>query len=379
MFGPCGQDSNLRIVTMTKKSYSVVVMDGDGIGPEVVHEALRVLDAVAEKFHFRLDYLHVPAGDASLQQFGDALPEKSVEAFASSDACLKGPVGESVRTINDKLRFGFDLYANLRPARSYPGICPPALRPNIDMTVIRENSEGFYRGLESRLTPDLATTTGVFSTRGAERIAEFTFRYAKSKVRRPGLEPSVVLATKANIFPQTHGMYLRAFEKLSHRYPQIGFQHYYADALCAHLVRNPEKFDVIVSENLLADLLSDLAGQVAGGLGMTPGTNINYETKHAYFEPTHGCAPDIAGKGIADPIGQIRSGGLMLEYIGAVHGDSALRRAAIAIEKSIGSLLSKPKRLQLPQELGGEAGSKKVTDVLISKLKEDGETRTSFA
>src|SRR2546425_11701682 len=174
---------------MTKKKYSVVGMDGDGIGPEVVHEALRVLDAAAEKFHFRLDYRHVPAGDASLRQFGDALPEKSVEAFASSDACLKGPVGESVRTINDKLRFGFDLYANLRPARSYPGICPPALRPNIDMTVIRENSEGFYRGLESRLTPDLATTTGVFSPRGAQRIAEFTLDTPRARLDAQGLNP----------------------------------------------------------------------------------------------------------------------------------------------------------------------------------------------
>jgi len=141
--------------------------------------------------------------------------------------------------------------------------------------------------------------------------------------------------------------------------------------LCALLVRSPERFDVIVSENLLADLLSDLAGQVAGGLGMTPGTNINYETKHAYFEPTHGCAPDIAGKGIADPIGQIRSGALMLEYLATVHEDPALRRAAIAIENSIGALLNSPNRALLPRELGGESGSKVVTDAVVSKMTED--------
>jgi 3-isopropylmalate dehydrogenase len=359
---------------VVKKRYSIAVMEGDGIGPEVVKATLRVLESVREKFHFRLDYRFVPAGDSALRKFGDALPENSVEAFASSDACLKGPVGESVRIINDKLRFGFDLYANLRPARSYPGICPPALRPNIDLTVIRENSEGFYRALESRLSPGLAITTGVFTSRAAERIADFAFRYARNKVRRPGLRPAVTLATKANIFPETHGMYLSAFEKLSRRYRQIRFEHCYADAMCALLVRSPERFDVIVSENLLADLLSDLAGQVAGGLGMTPGTNINYETRHAYFEPTHGCAPDIAGKGIADPIGQIRSGALMLEYLGTIYADVVLRQAAIAIEDSIGSLLNDPNRSILPRELGGKSGSRKVTDAVISRIEEDQES-----
>ncbi len=352
-----------------KSSYSVVLTRGDGIGPEIMDAALKVLESASKKYRFHLETAEVPAGDQALKEFGEALPQKSVEAFAHSDACLKGPVGETVMELNQKLRFGFDLYANIRPARSYPRISPPALRPDIDLAVLRENSEGFYRALENEITPGTWTAAGVFTERGARRIAKFSFDYAKrrSRIMREK-HPKVTLATKANVFRNTHGMYLRVFEEVAGENPDVKFEHLYADAMCARLVRDPQNFDVVASENLLADLLSDLAGQAAGGLGMTPGTNINYETKHAYFEPTHGSAPDIVGKGLANPIGMIRSGALMLEYLGLAFEDPVLSQAAEFIENSIGRLLSSGDTSAMPRELGGQADSMKVAETLANLI-----------
>jgi 3-isopropylmalate dehydrogenase len=154
-----------------KSVYSIALMRGDGIGPEIIAATLKVLDSVSSKQHFRLEYREVQAGDGALKEFGDALPKESLDAFAECDACLKGPVGETVMDINLKLRFGFDLYANIRPCRSYPGISPPALRPDIDLVVLRENSEGFYKALENEITPGTWTASGVFTEKGANRIA----------------------------------------------------------------------------------------------------------------------------------------------------------------------------------------------------------------
>lgn len=353
---------------MAKKSYSVCLMRGDGIGPEIFDSALHVLDSALGKYKIHVEYREVPAGDSALRQYGDPLPRRSVEAFAESDACLKGPVGETVMDINTKLRFSFDLYANIRPAKSYSAICPLALRPDIDVIVIREAAEGFYRAIENEVVLGIWTCTGIFTETAARRIAEFSFRYLTAKKREKSA--TLALATKANIFRKTHGMYWRVFQEVSRDYPQIRFEHYYADALCARLVREPHKFDMIVSENLLADLLSDLVGQVAGGLGMILGTNINYETKRAYFEPIHGCAPDIVGKGIANPIGLIRAGGLMLEYLGMVYDDPKLTEASLCMESAVETLLSSNDKSILPFEIGGRAHASKVAESLASIISE---------
>ncbi|HKM78446.1 MAG TPA: isocitrate/isopropylmalate family dehydrogenase [Candidatus Bathyarchaeia archaeon] len=350
---------------MPKKTYKICLMRGDGVGPEIFDATMLVLNTVCDRFKIVLDYIDVLAGDLALRKLGVALPKSSLEAFATSDACLKGPVGETVMDINVALRFGFDLYANLRPARSYPSICPPALRPDIDIVVIRENSEGFYRALENQVEPGVWTSAGVFTEKGAKRLANFAFNYAMKRRTSKTGNRKLVLATKANIFRNTHGMYLKIFEETAPLYPNVTFQHLYADALCARLVRDPENFDVIASENLIADLLSDLVGQVAGGLGMTPGTNINYETKHAYFEPTHGCAPDIAGKGIANPIGQIRAAALMLDYLGTTYEDPKLNEASACIESAIDKLLAS-EHARLPIEVGGQANTADVGKSIAS-------------
>jgi 3-isopropylmalate dehydrogenase len=353
---------------LTKRVYRICLMRGDGVGPEIVDAALRVLESVQKRFDFILAYTEVPAGDSAFAECGDALPQESVEAFAASDACLKGPVGQTVMTINTKLRFAYDLYANVRPARSYPGICPPALRPDIDITVIRENSEGFYRALENEVEPGVWICCGVFTERAAKRLAEFAFKYSEVKSRNSGRAPKVTLGTKSNIFRKTHAMYFEIFSQVAEHHRKVEFEHCYADALCARIVREPQQFDIVVSENLLADLISDLAAQVAGGLGMSPATNINYETRHAYFEPTHGSAPDIVGKNLANPIGQIRAAALMLEYLAMINTDARLNEAAVTIESAIQKLLNSSDPAVLPTEVGGKANAVSIAEAIVSTI-----------
>lgn len=355
---------------MAKKTYEICEIPGDGIGPEIISAAKEVLQAVQDVFGFKLNYRLAPCGDKVKKETGNAIPKESIEIFKKCDATLKGPVGETIRDFVVAFRQNFDLYVNIRPAISYPTICPPALKPNINLVVIRENSEGLYKAIENEIIPGVWTSTGVYTVNGCERIAKFSFEYAKKRLEQGVGKGEVVLATKKNIFRKTHGIFYEAFEKISCHYPEIRFIHYYADAMCAYLVRKPQEFDVIVSENLLADLLSDLAGEVSGGLGMTAGTNVNPETKRGVFEPTHGCAPDIAGSGKANPIGQIRSAALMLEFLGLTHNDNKCIEASIMIEKAIEHLLVRGKKEDLPIELGGKAKTSDVGNKIASYIRE---------
>ncbi|MEM2982519.1 MAG: isocitrate/isopropylmalate family dehydrogenase [Candidatus Bathyarchaeia archaeon] len=349
-----------------KDNYRIAVIEGDGIGPDIVKEAIRVLESVQSKFGFRLEYVEAPMGDRVKETLGEAVPKESLDVFLKSDAGLKGPVGETTRDLVQALRFNLDLYANIRPAKSYSTITPPALRPDIDMIVVRENTEGLYRAMEDEIVPGVWTTTGVYTEKACERIVRLSFDLAKNRLVRGG-KGEVVLAHKANIFRKTHGMFKELFRRISVDYPEVKARDLYADAVCALLVKEPHKFDVIVAENLIADLLSDLAGQVAGGLGMTAATNFNMERGIGYFEPTHGCAYDIAGTGKANPIGQISSAGLMLEFLGNYHQDRRLLDASRSIEIAVEKYLTGSPREDLPIELGGRANTLKVGE-RISRL-----------
>ncbi|MGQ9543167.1 MAG: isocitrate/isopropylmalate dehydrogenase family protein [Candidatus Bathyarchaeia archaeon] len=349
-----------------KDTYRIAIIEGDGIGPDIVREARRVLDSVQDKFGFRLKYVEAPMGDRVKEATGEAVPKKSLETFLESDAGLKGPVGESTRDLVQALRFNLDLYANIRPAKSYSTITPPALRPDIDMIVVRENTEGLYRAMEDEVIPGVWTTTGVYTEKACERITRLSFDLAKNRLGKGG-KGEVVLAHKANIFRKTHGMFREIFRKVGGEYPEVKARDLYADAVCALLVKEPQRFDVIVAENLIADLLSDLAGQIAGGLGMTAATNFNPERGIGYFEPTHGCAYDIAGTNKANPIGQISSAGLMLEFLGTHHKDKRLLEAAHSVELAIERYLKSSGRSELPIELGGRADTRMVGE-RISKL-----------
>ncbi len=353
---------------LAEAEYKIALILGDGIGPKVIDAAKEVLRAAQELCKFRLAYKLAPCGDSTKAETGEAVPESSVKTFLESHACLKGPVGETVMDVNRRFRFDFDLYANIRPAKSYPQITPPALRPDIDLVVIRENTEGFYKAIEDQVAPGLWLTSGLYSDKACKRIAKFSFEYAQKRLKSRGGKGKVAFAHKANVFRNSHGMFLSICKQTASIYPEIEFSSYYADAMCALLVRQPHTFDVILAENLIADLLSDLAGQVAGGLGMTAGTNINYERKLGYFEPTHGSAPDIAGSGKANPIGQIRSAALMLEFLGMAHGDGRCVRASEMIERAIEEYLTKLNKMSLPVELGGNASTSKVGEAIASKL-----------
>lgn len=356
---------------IAKKTYGICEIPGDGIGPEIISATKEVLQAAQDASGFQLRYHLAPCGDRVKKETGTAIPKESIETFKKCDAALKGPVGDTVRDFVVAFRQQFDLYANVRPAISYPSICPPTLRPDINLVIIRENSEGLYKSIESEITDGIWTATAVYTVKACERIARFSFEYAKKRLAGGTGKGEVVVATKKNIFRKTHGMFYEAFKKVSDKYLDIKFTHFYADAMCAHLVKRPQDFDVITSENLLADLLSDLAGQVAGDLGMTAGTNINPETKMGLFEPTHGCAPDIAGTGKANPIGQIRSAALMLEFIGTVHDDERCIKASVLVEKAIEHLLTKEKKENLPIELGGKSNSYYVGHKMAVYIKEN--------
>ncbi|MEM2942262.1 MAG: isocitrate/isopropylmalate family dehydrogenase [Candidatus Bathyarchaeia archaeon] len=351
---------------MLKRSYMIAVIDGDGIGPDIMREAKKVLRSAQERFDFRLEYFDAPMGDLVKKKTGEPVPKRSLETFLRCDAGLKGPVGETTRDLVEMLRFNLDLYANVRPARSYPSITPPALRPDIDLVVIRENTEGLYRSIESEVIPGVWTATGVYTAKACERVSRFSFELARKRLKRGG-GGEVVLAHKANIFRKTHGMFRDIFRRVSKDYPEIGCRDLYADAVCALMVKEPQKFDVVLAENLIADLLSDLAGQVAGGLGMTAATNFNIEKRIGYFEPTHGCAYDIAGTKKANPLGQISSAGLMLDFLGTYHEDKRLLDAAEAIENSVRDYLTKSSHEELPIELGGKADTEAV-GTAVSKL-----------
>jgi 3-isopropylmalate dehydrogenase len=346
-----------------KESYKIAIIEGDGIGPDIVNEARKILELLQERFNFKLEYVDAPMGDQIKESSGDPVPKESLEIFLKSDAALKGPVGETTRDLVQALRFNLDLYANVRPAKSYSSISPPALRPDIDLVVIRENTEGLYRSLENEVIPGVWTTAGVYTESACERVSRFSFDLAKSRLNRGG-KGEVVLAHKANIFRKTHGMFRDIFRKVGKDYPDIKYRDLYADAVCALLVKEPHKFDVILAENLIADLLSDLAGQIAGGLGMTAATNFNIEKRIGYFEPTHGCAYDIAGTNKANPIGQISSAGLMLDFLGTYHQDKRLKEAAQAIEVSVGKYLTQSKNEELPIELGGKADTVTVGKII---------------
>ncbi len=362
---------SVNVRNMGKKTYEISIIEGDGIGPEIMNAAKKVISEIEDVYGLKVRYRDAPCGDSAKDKMGSAVPEESIRIFQESDAGLKGPVGESVRELFLAFRKRFQLYVNIRPAISYPNICPPALRPDINLTVIRENSEGIYRAMENEVVPGIWTVTGVYTKEICDRLARFSFEYAMKRLKTGRGKGIVACAHKANIIRNSHGMFSKAFEEISSNYPEVRFENYYADAVCVHLIRRPQEFDVLVSTNLLADLISDLTGQIAGGLGMTAGTNINPEKKIGLFEPTHGSAPDIVGTGKANPIGMIRSVGLMFEFLGESHNDDKCSNASIAIEKSIERMFTSEKRELMPIELGGKSNCEQVGEYLANFIKTD--------
>lgn len=336
--------------------YVIALIPGDGIGPELTAATLEVLKEISNKFGISLNIKRVDAGDNALSRYGQALPEESLNMIKKSHACLKAPVGESSADVIVRLRMMFDLFANIRPVRAYPNT--QALRNDIDLVVVRENTEDLYKGLEFTLNGNTAIAVRVITYEASLRIAEVAFKLAAGRKRK------VTAVHKSNVLKTTCGLFSRACKEVAQKYPNISYEESYVDACAANLVRRPHTFDVIVTTNMFGDILSDEAAQVAGSLGLAPSCNLGND--YAIFEPIHGAAFDIAGKNIANPISMILSAALMLEWLGSKYGDDSCIKASESINNAVYTVLKEGKALT--PDLGGNAKTNELAHAVISKI-----------
>jgi isocitrate dehydrogenase (NAD+) len=333
-------------------SQTIAVMRGDGIGPEIMDATLRVLDAM----QLDLEYEFVDAGMSALEKHGELLPAATMEAIHRHRIALKSPlttpVGEGFSSINVELRKRFDLYANVRPAISFPNT--RARYSGIDIITVRENTEGAYIGEGQALTADgeIATLTQKITRRGSERIVRYAFETARRCNRR-----KVTIVHKANILKSTSGLFLRTARLVAAEFPEIEVQEMIVDNCCMQLVMRPEQFDVIVTTNLFGDILSDLCAGLVGGLGLAPGANIG--TEAAIFEAVHGSAPDIAGRGIANPCALLLAAAQMLGHMGREDEARRLRRAIVATLED---------RDRLTPDLGGDGTTMGFAEAIASRV-----------
>jgi len=322
-------------------SYAVTLIPGDGIGPELADAAVTVLAATGIEFDWQL----AEAGEAQLASHGTPLPDSVLQSIRRTGVALKGPittpVGEGFRSVNVTLRQALDLYANLRPARSIEGI--PSRYRDVDLVIVRENTEDLYAGIEHMVGADAAESIKIITRRASERICRFAFEYAVRNGRR-----KVTAVHKANIMKLSDGLFLESCRAVAAEYEgRIEFEDRIVDNMCMQLVQKPELYDVLVLPNLYGDIVSDLAAGLVGGLGVAPGANIGEGT--AVFEPVHGSAPKYAGQDVANPTALILSAALMLRHLGET---AAGERVEAAVRHVIGE------GRHLPRDLGGNAGTR---------------------
>ena len=332
--------------------HTVVLIPGDGIGPEVTRAARRVLEAAG----FSVEWVEMPAGAAALELgLDNVLPQRTLAAVAAHKVALKGPittpVGKGFKSVNVQLRQKLGLYAAVRPVRNLPGV--KTRYEGVDMVIVRENTEGLYSGIENEVVPGVVTSMKVASRMACTRIARYAFRYATRRRRK-----SITVFHKANIMKMSDGLFLDCARQIhEEEYPNIEYEELIIDAGCMRLVQDPGRFDVLLMENLYGDLVSDLCAGLVGGLGVVPGSNIGDDA--AIFEAVHGSAPDIAGKGVANPLALIMSGVMMLNHLQETQIAEKIKRAYDAV-------LAEGR--QLTRDLGGSATTDGFADAIISKL-----------
>jgi len=332
-------------------AHRVALLAGDGIGPEVAAAARTVVDATG----VAIEWIERDAGLPAIERDGDPLPESVFAAIRETGTALKGPVttpiGGGFQSVNVRLRKALDLYASVRPVRSMPGI--PTRHDNVDLVIIRENTEGLYSGLEHEVVPGVIETLKVFTEKACTRIAEYAFMLARRDGRR-----KVSAAHKASIMKMTDGLFLDCCRAVAARYADIGYEEIAVDTLSMQLVLDPTRFDVVLLENLYGDIISDLCSGLVGGLGVVPGANIGIQA--AVFEAVHGSAPDIAGKNVANPLALILSGALMLQHLGE-------HAAAKRVVDATTSVMAEGR--VRTRDLGGTAGTTDVRDAIIAALR----------
>lgn len=332
--------------------HQITLIPGDGIGPEVASSVVRIIEASGVDIQWETHY----AGAQALEKFGETLPQELLDSILRNKVALKGPVttpiGKGFTSVNVGLRKTLDLYANLRPVRALPNV--PCRYPELDLVVVRENTESLYAGLEHVVVPGVVESLKIITEKASTRIARFAFEYSTRESRK-----KVTAVHKANIMKLSDGLFLDCFRKVSVDYPTIQADDKIIDNACMQLVMRPEQFDVMLLENLYGDIVSDLCAGLVGGLGLVPGANIG--EKGAVFEAVHGSAPDIAGQGVANPTALLQSGLLMLRHLGE-------REAANKIESALLSVFAEGK--VRTRDIGGTAKTAEFADAIIQRMNE---------
>jgi len=330
--------------------HKVTLIPGDGIGPEIATAVRRIIDASGAA----IDWDVQEAGENQMAVHGTPLPQSVIDSIRRTGVALKGPittpVGTGFRSVNVALRKELDLYANLRPAKTYPNV--KTRYENVDIVLVRENTEDLYAGVEHMVGKDAAESIKIFTRAGCQRILRYAFEYAKKNGRK-----KVTAVHKANIMKCTDGMFLEEARKMAEEYPEIEFEDRIIDALCMKLVQTPEMFDVLVLPNLYGDIVSDLCAGLVGGLGVAPGANLG--EKEAVFEAIHGSVPHRTGTNTANPMALLLSGVMMLRHLGEFE-------AAEKVEAALTAVIAEGK--DLPQDMGGKTGTKEFADAIIAKM-----------
>ncbi len=338
-------------------TYRITLIPGDGTGPQVTGAMRRVLEATGLPFDWDVQH----AGAAVMARCGTPLPEAVLDSIRANKVAIKGPittpVGSGFRSVNVAIRKALDLYANVRPARSLTGV--RSRYNDVDLVIVRENTEGLYAGIEHDVIPDQAAESiRVITRRGSERVVRFAFDYARAHGRK-----KVTAVHKANILKLTDGLFLRVARQVAQNYPDVEFDDRIVDNMCMQLVQRPQEYDVLVCPNLFGDIVSDLCSGLVGGLGVAPGANIGREL--ALFEPVHGSAPKYAGQNKVNPTATILSGALMLHHLGEV---KAARRVEQAVATVIAQAKSVTYDLKPRRDDPGAVGTREMTDAIIAAM-----------
>lgn len=339
--------------------HKAVLIPGDGIGPNISAAVQKVLGAAGAEIEWE-EHL---AGLAALEKHGEVLPAETLDAVRRHQVALKGPcttpVGRGFQSVNVQLRQKLNLYAAVRPVRSLAGV--PTRFDDVDLIIVRENTEGLYSGVENEVTPGVVMSMKVATDAGCTRIAHWAFRFATRRRRK-----KITVMHKANIMKLTDGLFIRRAQEVHEKeYPNIAHEQMIIDAGCMKLVQDPSKFDILLLENLYGDVVSDLCAGLVGGLGVVPGANIGED--QAIFEAVHGSAPDIAGRGIANPLALLMSAVMMLNFIADERRDPSAKRAADRIKRAYNQALEDGSKTR---DLGGELGTDGFADAVIERLKD---------
>ena len=340
--------------------YNITLVNGDGIGPDLANSGQVLLEKISDCSGIKFDIVKVEAGDNALIKYSKALPDFSFESIKKSDACLKAPVGENAADVILVLRRYFDLYANIRPAKSYPNV--KSLNPSVDLVIVRENTEDIYLGWEFPIGNDAVIGLRLTTAEASRKIAEYAFEEA---LRRDN-KRKVVCVHKSNVMRVGDTLFSKISNDVAKKYPDVEFTESYVDACAMNLIRNPEKFDVILTTNLFGDILSDEAAQVVGGLGLAPAGNIG--RKFAIFEPVHGAAFDIAKRNIANPSSMFLSIKMMFDWLGSKNKNGEednLNDLGKKIENTLTNLL---KQNLKTIDVGGDMHTDEFTKMFVTKL-----------